>query len=620
MSVQRLQLANMAKKPRRLWFPGGLLVLLAASFFVFVLAAPAWAEFVPVDLDPPQIRIVSPQANAIVTETRPWIAVQVRDDLSGVAQEAITIRLDGVDVTKDADLVRIDQNELDKPTAWTLRYRPAAALWQGQHQVEIGATDGAGNVATQYWQFTVEGKAPEVGARLSLTNTLSYEPFPVGKLRDTLSGSLNVDLAAKHRFTVQTRLTALNYPGTSTKPICGRYYFDFGGYTVSWKNESFTLTHGKVSLPLEASLLRLGSVQQGTLLSRGNLNVFRGLSASSSGLGLLTADTLGVTYRWSSAKSKNYVYALQLGDSKTRVLGLRDERVFQNGLLQTELVYGMGVTKGGGLKLQGATTFLGASWDADLTYLQETYPLLHLSPLTSAEGGAYRLAINATKTLSLGPRLNLGLVQTTNNVDGTRDRTRQSQSIQLGMSGQFLPDFTWQASYQGARQKDAREVIQHAVRLGVQQKVSSGSWSSHVLVSGEGASDAIKFQWNTTYTTSFAAIGLKTVSSLQYSHESRGGDQSNGSWRVRLAGEKNWQEDRLKSVLALELQNSVQRQLATVTQERKSLTLEGGLDFELDEDHNLTVKGKATFWQHGTADQKRGADYSLNLALSSRIF
>lgn len=89
---------------------------------------------------------------------------------------------------------------------------------------------------------------------------------------------------------------------------------------------------------------------------------------------------------------------------------------------------------------------------------------------------------------------------------------------------------------------------------------------------------------------------------------------------MRLAGERDWLEDSLKSVLALELQNTVQRQLATVTQERKSLTLEGGLEFELGEDHNLTVKGKATFWQHGTTDQKRGTDYSLNLALSSRIF
>ncbi len=620
MPVRRLQLTKVWKSTRHLWAHGALLVLLTVfSAIIAPEVVTAAEEFVPIDLTPPQIIIVFPQANATLTDTRPWIEVQIGDDTSGVAEDAFMISIDGIDVTKSANLASLDQGGLGSPTAWQLRYRPATPFWPGQHQVQIEATDGMGNIAMEYWQFSVEGKKPQVGFKVNLTNTLGYDPFPVGRLRNASTTALHFNLD-KHRFTLQLRTTVANYPGTSTQPIFGGYYFNLNQYAFGWQNDLFTLQHGNVSIPLDAGLLHLGSVQQGTLFSRGNLNVFRGLSTSSTGLGLLSADIFGATYRWSSTNSKNYVYALQLGKSKTRVLGLLDERIFRNGILRTEVAYGMGKTQGDGLKIQGATTFLGIAWDADLTYLQEDYPLLHLAPLSSAEGGAYRMAINATKPLALGPRLNLGFVQTANNVDGSRERTRQSQSVQLGLTGQFAPDFTWQAGCQGARQVEESTVIQHFLRLGAQRKIPFGSWNSSVRISGEGAGDAVKYQWSATYNKSFTAIGLKTISSLQYSHETKGGGLRDGSWRMRLVGEKNWLEDRLKSTLALEFQNTVQRQFGAATIDRKSLAVEGGLDFNLGEDHNLTVRGKATFWQHGTTEQKRGIDYSLNLALSSRIF
>lgn len=91
----------------------------------------------------PVIYDVSPAQGAVLDDGRVRIAARVQDDdRRGLANDAVTLRLDGRDVTRD---VRLNGNELE--------YR--ANLPRGRHTAELQVRDAAGHVTRRAWSFDV---------------------------------------------------------------------------------------------------------------------------------------------------------------------------------------------------------------------------------------------------------------------------------------------------------------------------------------------------------------------------------------------------------------------------------------------------------------------------------
>jgi len=91
----------------------------------------------------PQIHSVTPGQGDRVSErglTR--IAARFSDDRSGIDPRAVTLRVDGRDVTRRAS---IDSNDL----------RYADNLRPGRHFAELVVRDRAGNVSRRAWSFQV---------------------------------------------------------------------------------------------------------------------------------------------------------------------------------------------------------------------------------------------------------------------------------------------------------------------------------------------------------------------------------------------------------------------------------------------------------------------------------
>lgn len=112
---------------------------------------------------PPQISGLTPSQNESLTERgRVRIAAKLDDEgRSGVDRDAVRLRVDGRDVTRDA---RITNDEIE--------YR--GDLRPGRHTAELTVRDRAGNVATRDWSFVVRNDVrdrdrptPQDGLRLS---------------------------------------------------------------------------------------------------------------------------------------------------------------------------------------------------------------------------------------------------------------------------------------------------------------------------------------------------------------------------------------------------------------------------------------------------------------------
>jgi len=105
---------------------------------------------VELDVVPPEISAMTP--TGYVGTKRPTISATMTDNLVGVDETTIVLRLDGKAVTP---------TEVD---ATHLLYEPREDLEPGAHRVEIEVADALGNDATAAWDFTVETTPPSITA------------------------------------------------------------------------------------------------------------------------------------------------------------------------------------------------------------------------------------------------------------------------------------------------------------------------------------------------------------------------------------------------------------------------------------------------------------------------
>lgn len=605
--------------------------ILTLGLLLVGLASTAGAsEEMPVlvDLEPPRITFVQPLDGTTIIQAHPLIEVHISDEESGVEAEAIIISVNGVDVTASATVKPINAGELGSTKEWRVLYQPSLALSPGQQLVQIHATDRAGNVRQQHGCFVLEIAKSKVSCDASLNNTLSFDCLPLRRFRNTSNLTYYLQLP-EQRFTLQLRTSATNRPGILTKPNFGDYYLYRDQYTLSWQTQWFTLQHGNINLPFESGLLRFGLGFKGSHLtsnaspSQGSeWSVFRGTTVSSLGLGMSVMETTGGIYRWHKGASKNQIYLLQLGKNGIKVVGLRDERAFQHGILHTELIYGYGRGEeaGAGIRVQGATTIANIFWDADVILLQDSYPVASLSPLSSVQGGAYQYALRGSKLLPREKRLDLRYSHFADNLNGSRAQANKSQSLQVGLSGLFTPDCGWYLGYQGSRRESYSRSQQHTITLRVQQKRDSSSWNSSVILGLSGENNARRYQWNFGHNTPVNKIGKKTASSLQYSWEGNGGPKHTGNLKLRVQGEKDWFKGRVNSVLIATYQHRNEKDSSSDVTENKTLGLEGSLNFRVGIHNAVKVNGKVSFWEKTSTTSNRGIDYSLGLSWQSRVF
>ncbi|MEO2003728.1 MAG: hypothetical protein ABGY41_06485, partial [Candidatus Poribacteria bacterium] len=109
-----------------------------------------WTFLVELDVVPPEISAMTP--TGYVGTKRPTISATMTDNLVGVDETTIVLRLDGKAVTP---------TEVD---ATHLLYEPREDLEPGAHRVEIEVADALGNDATAAWDFTVETTPPSITA------------------------------------------------------------------------------------------------------------------------------------------------------------------------------------------------------------------------------------------------------------------------------------------------------------------------------------------------------------------------------------------------------------------------------------------------------------------------
>ncbi len=632
MSVKAKNTASKPKIIRRLiggkidfvWLIGAIL----AAFLLFPAQTAHCAENgqIIMDLEPPAIIIMHPLAGAKLEEDRPWIEAYVIDADSEIKEDAIFISLDGIDISRAAIFTMIEDGEAEIGKGWLIRYRPPLPLTVGRHIVQIDVADIAGNTNREQWYFFIETAKPKADWGVSLTNNLSYSFLPLRRFKDVANLSLNFQLPG-HRVILQAQGSLTDYPGRITQPNLGKLYVYPDSYAVSWQTKWFEFQYGNISLPFDFGLLQFGlgfkgSRLHGTIGQGHRWEIFKGISVNSMGMGISLLDTLGAVYGWQNRGSQieGYTLGLKARTGMTGAFGLRYNQVFPAGILQSEVLYALGDTGGGGIRLQGASEFASFFWNGDFIFIQDSNPLASLTPLSNNEGGVYRYAINCDKMIFTDTQINLGYSQMTNNVSGKAARTTKNKSWQAGLSGFFKPDFSWQLGYSGGKRESTTISLQHVFRATLRQKLADNSWNGNMSISSHSANNTVKYLLNAGYTHPFPALGLSTSASLQLTLEDKREAELVRGIRLRVSGNKDWLDDLLNSSLILELLNDRHIRPSDSIYKRNVLRLQGSLDFKAGERNSFRINGKVSSWQNRRPELTRGVDFGLDFLWRLRIF
>jgi hypothetical protein len=117
-----------------------------------------------VDNGAPFLVPLSPAPGALVNQSRPAIQVAIGDPGAPILRnwtEGARLLVDGEEVPAEAGPAT--GSNAPAGTA-TLQLRPLADLRDGEHRIEVRALDGGGNEAQVAWPFTVDTRAPDLGA------------------------------------------------------------------------------------------------------------------------------------------------------------------------------------------------------------------------------------------------------------------------------------------------------------------------------------------------------------------------------------------------------------------------------------------------------------------------
>ncbi len=136
-----------------------------------------------VDTQEPYVGMVEPSDGSLVTSVT-VISASVEDEGSGIDISELQMELNGIDVTGG-----INYDEDDE----VLTFRPSVPLTSGEYDVEVWATDNAGNTYNREWSFTIASSAPSIGSLTPADESTVSDSTPTISVIITDTGTSGID-------------------------------------------------------------------------------------------------------------------------------------------------------------------------------------------------------------------------------------------------------------------------------------------------------------------------------------------------------------------------------------------------------------------------------------------
>ena len=225
-----------------------------------VMPAKYFANFtLEKDVTPPSITNLQPPDGAIINDNRPTISAEY-SDAAGINTSAVTMSVDGVDVTDSAVI-----------TESSIIYVPQADLGDGVHNVNVYVEDVNANSASAAWSFTVDTVAPvvdiispEEGVTYKVEtvdlNCTATDPNDISVVWYSLDGGANVTIEATDTSTFNTTLTGLSSGehcvSVYANDTAGNIGSDSVCFTIEarvWVNVSLCSGWNMIGVPLNMS-------------------------------------------------------------------------------------------------------------------------------------------------------------------------------------------------------------------------------------------------------------------------------------------------------------------------------------------------------------------------------
>ncbi len=151
-----------------------------------------------VDVDPPVINQIQPQAGSLTSDNRITISCSLTDADSGLDKVATTLTLNNQTVPFDYDAEK-----------QTLTYKPDSFLPEGDNTVLLKAVDAVGNSMVKAWDFIVDTQPPTARILINAGQTVTHSAYVSINIEaaDSTSGIKNIYLSNDGVFD-----TELNQP------------------------------------------------------------------------------------------------------------------------------------------------------------------------------------------------------------------------------------------------------------------------------------------------------------------------------------------------------------------------------------------------------------------------
>jgi len=218
------------------------------------------------DVTPPSITNLQPSDGAIINNNKPTIGAEY-SDAAGINTSAVTMSVDGVDVTDSAVI-----------TESSISYVPPDDLGDGVHNVNVYVEDTNANPASAAWSFTVDTVAPvvdiispEEGVTYKVEtvdlNCTATDPNDISVVWYSLDGGANVTIEATDTTTFNTTLTGLSSGehcvSVYANDTAGNIGFDSECFNIEarvWVNVSLLEGWNMIGVPLNVSNWTLPTV------------------------------------------------------------------------------------------------------------------------------------------------------------------------------------------------------------------------------------------------------------------------------------------------------------------------------------------------------------------------
>jgi hypothetical protein len=172
----------------------------------------SWSFTVEFDVVPPVITIISPQDGTRTTEVRQMISASYSDNLAGVDEKSVVLKIDGQDVTSKASAKNMSQ----------IVYTPDSDLSIGPHSITLDVEDNDDNKASVTWSFIVEAETA------GIMNPRNYpNPF---------QGQTTI--AFKLTQQAQVKIQIFDFSGRLIKTLKDDEVMEAGPYEIAWDGTS----------------------------------------------------------------------------------------------------------------------------------------------------------------------------------------------------------------------------------------------------------------------------------------------------------------------------------------------------------------------------------------------